>query len=172
MKLFSNDLILRTVTVDDIEEIARMWQYPQETTIENAYGALEYMESTHSKNQPKAICHLCLAVFRKDEPKKIIGWCGLDGEAELGKTVLFYMIDEKFRNRGYATQCAAELLRYAFEDMEYDILYGGCAKDNRESYRVMQKIGMNQSAFYENGDFILSIDKESFFCSKNANHLL
>lgn len=92
----------------------------------------------------------------------IIGWCGLDGEAEIGKTVLFYMIDEKYRNRDYATQCAVELIRYAFEDMEYDVIYGGCAKDNLSSYRVMQKAGMTQNSFYENGDYIFSIGRELF----------
>lgn len=163
MELLTNDLILRTVISSDIEEIARMWEYPKETTIENAYKALEYMEDTHKKNLPKNICHLCLAVFRKEEPKRIIGWCGLDGEAETEKTVLFYMIAEQFRDRGYATQCAGELLRYAFEDMSYDVIYGGCTKDNQKSYRVMQKAGMIQCSFYENGDYVFMMDKENFF---------
>lgn len=79
---------------------------------------------------------------------------------ETGKTVLFYMIDEKYRNQGYATQCAMELINYVFEEMEYDIIYGGCAKSNVESYRVMQKVGMVQNSFYENGDYIFqSIEK-------------
>ena len=168
MELFTNDLILRTLTDNDIEEIARMWEYPKEITVENAYRALKYMNDTHSKNRPNAICHLCLGVFQKDEPQKIIGWCGLDGEAEPGKTVLFYIIDENFRSRGYATQCAFELLRYAFEDMSYDAIYGGCAKDNCASYKVMQKIGMIQNSFYENGDYIFSIDKQTFY-SINSN---
>lgn len=100
--------------------------------------------------------------FRKQGPNVLIGWCGLDGEAETGKTVLFYMIDEKYRNRGYATQCAMELIKYAFEKMEYDIIYGGCAKSNVESYKVMKKAGMVQNSFYENGDYIFAIDKETF----------
>lgn len=143
-----------------------MWEYPQEITIDKAYKALRYMETTHKKNRQKAICHLCLGVFQKEEPNVIIGWCGLDGEAEKGKTVIFYIIDEKYRNRGCATQCAIELLRYAFEDMEYDIIYGGCARSNLESYRVMQKAGMIQNDFYENGDYIFSIDRDSFLNSK------
>lgn len=166
MEFLTNDLILRTVTENDIEEIARMWEYPQETTIDKAYEALKYMEATHSKNQQKSICHLCLGVFQKKEPNVIIGWCGLDGEVEIGKTVLFYMIDEKYRNRGYATQCAVELINYAFEDMEYDLIYGGCARSNVESYRVMQKAGMVQNSFYKNGDYIFSMDREAFFSSK------
>ena len=65
MEIRTNDLILRTVTVKDIEEIARMWEYPHETTIDKAHEALKYMEDTHSKNQKKSICHLYLGVFRK-----------------------------------------------------------------------------------------------------------
>lgn len=158
----TSDLILRTVTENDIEEIARMWEYPQETTVDKAYEALRYMEDTHSKNRRKSICHLCLGVFRKEEPDVIIVWCGLDGEAEIRKTVIFYMIDEKYRNRGYATQCAASLLNYAFEDMEYDVIYGGCARDNAASYKVMQKTGMVQSSFYENGDYVFLMDRETY----------
>ena len=162
IELLTNDLILRTVTVADIEEVERMWMYPHATTIEEAYKALENMENNSKNKQPKAIRHLCLGVFRKQVPKQIIGWCGLDGKAEQGKTVLFYMIDENYRNQGYATQCAKELLRYAFEDMDYDIIYGGCAKDNTESYRVMQKSGMVQTSLYENGDYLFTMDKYHF----------
>ena len=148
MQFLTKDLILRTVTDEDIAEIARMWEYPRQTTIDKAYEALEYMKTTHSKNRQKSICHLCLGVFRKAEPNVIVGWCGLDGEAEAGKTVLFYMIDEKYRNRGYATQCAIALLDYGFEEMEYDIIYGGCARSNPESYRVMHKAGMVQKTHW------------------------
>ncbi|EOS28986.1 hypothetical protein C807_03508 [Lachnospiraceae bacterium 28-4] len=51
MEFKTNDLILRTVTENDIKEIARMWEYPHETTIDKAYEALKYMEDTHSKNR-------------------------------------------------------------------------------------------------------------------------
>lgn len=167
MKFLTDDLILRTVTENDIDEIARMWEYPNTTTADKAYEALKYMEDTHRKNRPRAICHLCLGVFLKEEPNIIIGWCGLDGEAEVGKTVLFYMIDEKYRNRGYASQCAVKLINYAFEDMDYDVIYGGCEKSNHASYRVMQKAGMRQTSLYENGDYIFSIDRRTFLNSEN-----
>ena len=55
-----------------------------------------------------------------------------------------------------------ELINYAFEKMEYDIIYGGCAKSNVESYKVMKKAGMVQNSFYDNGDYIFAIDKETF----------
>lgn len=162
MEFITHELILRTVTECDIEEIARMWKYPEETTIEDAHNALKYMEQTHSKNRPKAICHLCLGVFRKEEPNKLIGWCGLDGEISPDETVLFYIIAEEFRCRGYATQCAVELLRYAFEEMKYDVVYSACAKENKASFRVMEKAGMNHNVVYEDGGLGFYMDKEMF----------
>ena len=49
MEIKTNDLVLRTVTENDIGEIARMWEYPHETTIDKAYEALKYMKDTHSR---------------------------------------------------------------------------------------------------------------------------
>lgn len=168
MELLTEDLILRTVTKGDIKEIARMWDYPHEITLGKAYEALRGMEDTHRKNRKKSICHLCLGVFQKQDPHVLIGWCGLDGETEIGKTVLFYMVDAHYRNRGYATQCVGALLGYAFEDMEYERIDGGCARDNAASYRVMQKAGMLQNALYKNGDYMFSIDRETFLKCKTG----
>lgn len=55
MEIKTNDLVLRTVTENDIGEIARMWEYPHETTKDRAYEALKYMEDTHSKTRKKSI---------------------------------------------------------------------------------------------------------------------
>ena len=65
MQFLTKDLILRTVTDEDIAEITRMWEYPRQTTIDKAYEAIEYMETTHSKKRPKSICHLCLGGSEK-----------------------------------------------------------------------------------------------------------
>lgn len=162
MELNTKDLILRTVTADDIEEIARMWRYPQQITLEDAQKALEKMELRHKKNRIKGIHHLCLAVFQKEEPSRIIGWCGWDGHISPEETVLFYSIAEEFRCRGYATQCAKELLRFVFEDMQYDIVYSGCAKENIASFRVMEKAGMRHNVVYEDGGLGFYMDKEMF----------
>ena len=166
MELFTNDLILRFVTQADIEEISRMWKHPEKISLEDAGKVLENMEHRHSKNQVNAIYHLCLGVFLKNEPKTLIGWCGLDGRVSPNEVVLFYIIAEEFRCRGYATQCAAELLRFAFEDMQYDMVSGGCAKDNLPSCRVMEKVGMCHNEIYEDGGFGFYMDKEMFLKSQ------
>lgn len=53
MEIKTNDLILRTVTENDIKEIARMREQPYETTMDKPYEALKYMEDNHSKNRKR-----------------------------------------------------------------------------------------------------------------------
>ena len=163
MKMLTENLILRTLTLDDLEEIARMWNYPAGVSRDEAAEILKEMQRNQKKNKPGAIFHLCLGVSEKNDPKYIIGWCGLDGTAAPGQTVLFYIIDEKYRCKGYATQCAEELLRYAFEDMGYDSIQSGCAKDNTASYRVMEKAGMRLISRTKHGGYNFAIDRKAFF---------
>ena len=166
MKLLTKNLNLRTLTPDDLNEIARMWNYPAGVSREEAAEILKGMQDNHKKNKPGAIYHLCLGVFEKSDSKRIIGWCGLDGTAAPGKTVLFYIIDEKYRGKGYATQCAVELLRYAFEDMGYESIQSGCAKDNMSSYRVMEKAGMRLISRTKHGGYNFEMSKDDFMSKR------
>ena len=168
MKLITDDLILRTMTESDIGEIARMWRHPEKISPADAQKVLEKMQQRHANNRPKSLCHLCLGIFRKADPEKVIGWCGLDGLVSPGEIVLFYIIAEEFRGKGYATQCAVELLRYAFEDMQCDVVSGGCAKDNRASFRVMEKAGMRHHEIYEDGGLGFYMDR-AMFLQQNQN---
>jgi len=161
MELYTRDLILRTVGPGDIGEVARMWDFEKGViSASEARKAVEHMRQNHKKNRPGRIHHLCLAVLEKGG-SGIIGWCGLDGKTA-GKLDIFYLIGAAYRNRGYATQCAARLLAYAFNEAGVPFVNGGCAKDNAASYRVMSKIGMKQTAFEDNGDPLFFIDRESY----------
>lgn len=98
MKIETKDLILRTVNKDDIAEVARMYDYPNNISLSQAEQAIDTMINNHEQNKIGYIKHLCLAVCLKEKPTVIIGWCGLDAEAEKDKVVIFYIIDEKYRN--------------------------------------------------------------------------
>ena len=166
--LLTTDLLLRTLSSKDLEELARMWNYPKGVTLEEARTVLQGVEENRMQNRPKAIHHLCLAVFEKRDPGKIIGWCGLDGVTAPGQTVLFYLLDEAYRNLGYATQCARELLRYAFEDMDCDRIQSGCAKDNTASKRVMEKAGMRLESRTRHGGWNFTMDRETFLSKESS----
>jgi RimJ/RimL family protein N-acetyltransferase len=163
MELHTQDLALRTVTDEDIDEVSRMWNFEKGSiSSQEAQKAIDYMQSNHMKNRTGYIYHLCFAVYEKGK-KNIIGWCGLDGKCSPGKVVIFYLIDKSYRNKGFATQCAEKLLEYAFEIVKIDSVYGGCFKDNISSYKVQVK---TQMILYkvdkESGDPHFYIDKEIY----------
>lgn len=161
MELYTKDLLLRTVTDNDIEEVARMWEFEKgKIPPDEASKAIRYMQDNHKRNRHGSIYHLCLAVYVKGADI-IIGWCGLDGKNE-GKLHIFYMIDKNYRSKGYASQCAAKLLSYAFGEAGVLFVNGGCDKNNTASFRVMKKIGMLQNSFEENGDPLFYIDNEMY----------
>ena len=118
MELHTNDLLLRTVTDDDINEVARMWKFEQGSiSLSEAKEAIEYMHNNHRQNRTGFIYHLCFAIYEKGD-NRIIGWCGLDGKPKpenSGRMEIFYLIDSAYRNKGYATQCALKLLEYALK---------------------------------------------------------
>jgi RimJ/RimL family protein N-acetyltransferase len=136
-------------------------------SLAEAQEAIQYMQKNHQQNCQGYIHHLCFAIYEKGK-SKIIGWCGLDGQYTPGKTVIFYMIDEDFWKKGYATQCACKLLEIAFEEFGLLIVHVGCYKDNIASYRVMEKAGMIQNAFEDNGDPLFYIDRKRY--DALANH--
>lgn len=157
MAFQTKDLIVRTVTNDDIAEVARMWNFGNGSiSVAEAENAIAAMQDNHLKNKIGYIYHLCFAVFEKGQDC-IIGWCGLDGKSGNALNI-FYLIDEHYRNRGYATQCAEGLITYAFKHMHVTAINGGCDKNNKASFRVMKKAGMTQIGFEENGDPLFCIE--------------
>lgn len=162
MKIKTKDLILRTVKKDDIAEVARMYEYPNNISFAQAEKAIDTMISNYNQNKLGYIKHLCLAVCPKEKPNVIIGWCGLDGESEKDKVVIFYIIDEKYRNKGYATQAARAILQYAFEQAQLENVYGGCDKNNIASYKIMSNIGMKNYGVGDNNDPQFCMDRADY----------
>ena len=156
MELKTKNLILKTVTYDDLNEVARMWNFEKgEISAEEAKKAIDWMKKNHEQNQFQKIIHMCFAIFINNT-NRIIGWCGLDGRSSENTVNLFYLIDKEYRRRGYATECAKKVLEYGFANMGLDRIDGECAKDNIGSQKILEKIGMKK------------IEKEQFENTKNC----
>src|SRR5512146_1063863 len=71
-------LILRTVTLEDIAEVASSWRLDEgPISLSDAEKKIEDMLCHHEQNVPGKIVHVCLAITLKGGTE-IIGWCGLD----------------------------------------------------------------------------------------------
>ena len=149
----AENLILHFVTEDDRAEVARTWPADHHPLSDaEAREAIASMRRNYEKNTKGRICHLCLAVCRKDYPGTIMGWCGLDGTRDHLEPEIFILLDEEYRNKGFGTQCVRKLLRIAAEEYALSGVHGGCAKENIASARAMEKGGMVRYGTEENGD--------------------
>ena len=153
MDFITERLILHYVTEDDLTEVARTWPSDHHPLSEKeAQDAINYMLGNHARNTRGNIFHLCLAVCRKDDPKTIMGWCGLDGGRNNTEPEIFILLDEEYRSNGYGTECVKELLRIATEEFSLHSVHGGCDRNNIASRRAMEKAGMVQYGTEDNGD--------------------
>lgn len=161
MELETDRLVLRTVTLADIKEVARMWSFEKgEISLAEAKRAIEWMEENHEKNKKGQIVHVCFAIFEKNRDE-IIGWCRLDGRHD-HLVSIFYLIDGQYRRRGYATECAGQLLDFGFSVMGVDRIDGKCSSENLGSQKVLEKLGMKNLGVDQDGSLHYCIDLDNY----------
>jgi ribosomal-protein-alanine N-acetyltransferase len=79
------------------------------------------------------------------EDRMIIGDNGFHGPPDPAGTVeLGYILVAAYRGRGYATEAARALLAWACLQPEVRRVVANCAPDNRESIRVLEKLGLHR----------------------------
>ena len=74
---------------------------------------------------------------------EFIGAIGLIHHPEQSYSEMGYWLGKPFWNRGFATEAAAAMLRYAFRDLNLNRVYAAHFKSNPASGRVLEKIGMS-----------------------------
>jgi RimJ/RimL family protein N-acetyltransferase len=85
-----------------------------------------------------------LAVVLRDE-LRLIGQAGLTiVSAQYDEAFLWYSINRSYWNKGYATEAAAGLLRFGFEEAGLRRIFAECHPDNQASARVLEKIGLKR----------------------------
>jgi ribosomal-protein-alanine N-acetyltransferase len=72
----------------------------------------------------------------------LIGFCGLRRIGETRDVELLYGIDPRLWRRGYATEAAGAVLRWAFTSTDLTRIFAGADPPNLASFRVMEKLGM------------------------------
>jgi ribosomal-protein-alanine N-acetyltransferase len=104
-------LILRTVTPDDVEDVALSWNLDDAPiSREEAANRVQWMLANHERDAPGRLVHLCLAIVHR-ETGRIIGWCGLDHRDQTtAHPVLFYLLKAKYWGKSLATEAARAVL--------------------------------------------------------------
>lgn len=146
IKLETNRLLIRDHVEDDLDELFKLLSnrkvmyFLQDLYTSDIAGAKENLklaiDEAHLERREKYFFALLLK-----ETGQYVGEIGFTllggGEAELG-----YFILEAFWGRGYVTEAATEVLRFAFDDVGLEKIITGCNAENFGSEAVMKKLGM------------------------------
>ena len=156
-------LILRTVTLDDVAEVALRWNLDEPPiSRDEASGRVQWMLANHERNAAGRLVHLCLAIVQR-ETGRIIGWCGLDQrDASKAHPVLFYLLQAAHWGQGLATEAARAVLDYAFGELALPRVDAAAAAENAASVRVLEKIGMPRLGHDEEGGHAFSLTRDEF----------
>jgi [ribosomal protein S5]-alanine N-acetyltransferase len=80
--------------------------------------------------------------FADRNQKQIIGSAGFSGPSETGALQLGYAIYPEHQGRGYATEAAAALVKFAWTDPGVIAVQATIPPSNSDSIRVAEKLGM------------------------------
>jgi ribosomal-protein-alanine N-acetyltransferase len=161
-------LRLRQFTVDDLDELARIFADPQVMK----YLGTECQPMTREETETALLSMIRhwernnfgrWAVISKDDDK-LIGCAGLrsyEGTAEL-----VYLLDEPFWGKGLGSEIARACLKYGFEQHDFPRIIAMTRRANSASRNVMEKNGMT----YEKEDtpfgvfvVVYEISREQYF---------
>ena len=59
-----------------------------------------------------------------------------------------WLLGKAYHGQGYATEAAAAMLKYGFEELLLHRVIATCQPENVPSYRVMEKIGMRREGWF------------------------
>lgn len=76
------------------------------------------------------------------ETNKLIGWCGLSYLESNGDVEIGYGFAKSHWGKGLASEAAASILKWGFEDLGLDRIVAVAWPENAVSRRVMERLGM------------------------------
>jgi len=149
--LETDRLILRPFTLDDAEAMFIMdsnpnvhkylWNKPVQDITE-IYPVIESLQKQYAANKIGRF-----ATFLKEDGQ-FIGWTGIkfiNDHIENGNTNFYdygYRLDERFWNKGYATEATKFWLEYGFNEMKIQEMNAYTHTQNGASNHILSKCGM------------------------------
>ena len=118
-----------------------LWQKPA-LLIDESIKVIEYVQSQYERNNIGRFATIL------KETGEFIGWTGIKfvhDHIENGNTNFYdygYRLDEKFWNKGYATEATKLWLDYGLNQMNIDKIHAYTPGENIASNTVLKKTGM------------------------------
>jgi ribosomal-protein-alanine N-acetyltransferase len=143
--------LLRPFTMADLEtfqeiagqeEILRFLPESDRMTPEQQAEVLGWLIRCYDTNTREIIEKLTLAIVLR-RTGEIVGWCGLGRlDFDQSRTEIYFVISREHWGQGLATEAAAAMLGYAFDELCVRRVVAVVAPANHASVRVIEKLGM------------------------------
>jgi RimJ/RimL family protein N-acetyltransferase len=149
-------LILREMRKEDAEALFEMDQNPNvhkylwQKPVLNIDEVYTYINAVRKQYDENGIGRF--STFLKDSGE-LIGWTGIKfvkDHVENGNTNFYdygYRLNEKYWNKGYASEASKAWLDYGFNQMKIEVMNAYTHAENGASNHVLQKVGFH---FIEN----------------------
>lgn len=171
-KIETSRLILRPVTMDDIEELHAIWtdegvrKYLWDDEIISRETALLPIKASIETFASHGF-GLYAVIHKEDE--KMIGFCGFRFLDDTNEIELLYGILPDYWNKGLTTEAVNACLKFGFEEKGLEKIIAITNAPNTASIRVMEKSGMKflkRDMFQELDSIFYAITREEFESSE------
>lgn len=120
------------------------------------------IEENINNNHKQLYLMICL---EKDHTS--IGYLSINDVDHINKKVKWggIVIAPQYSNKGYATDAAKVMLKYIFEEMNINRIYGYWLEDNLASLRMAEKLGFEKEGLLKDYVFKGNKYKNAYICS-------
>ena len=139
-------LLLRPIEPGDHDALLALWRDPDV----RRYLWDNQVISSDQVSSVQAASDICFESFGaglyclllQSNPEQLAGFCGYRDFEATGTPELLYGMYPEHWGRGLVNEAAAELLRYGFDECEFERVVAATDTPNQPSVRVMQRLGM------------------------------
>ncbi len=139
MKLLTERLIIRNLCEADYPEFERTLNAAQKNAFGSGEGFLRWVISQYDAMDITSGL-LSFGIFER-QTGQFVGTIGVGDHDDLHEPEIFYHLLPEQRGKGFATEAAKEVTRWALESFHIDYLIGTAAVDNVKSQRVLERCG-------------------------------
>lgn len=155
LPIFTERLILRQFTYNDIQDIIEIVSHPSVARITNIEAneseVKKYIDKQESYQPFEKDKYYDLAIERKKDGK-VIGLLGLMCENHK-QGLIGWALGVDYRGNGYVTEGAKSLITYGFSELDLHRIYAKTSNINTASWKVMERVGMRKEARLREAEF-------------------
>lgn len=140
---------MRLADANDLFEYAsdpEVSQYTSWETHQSIEDTKDFVKTVIEAQQKKQVRNWCIEL---KAGKKAIGACGfVYWDIQHSRAAFGYALARKYWNQGIMTEAMNEVIAFGFHQMKLNRIEAICEIENIGSFRVMEKLGMQNEGLY------------------------